>query len=922
MLSRDVLHSRFGETIEEYEIHNLLGQGGFANVYRAKCLRSSLDVAIKMIDKKLMEARKMTKRVREEVAIHSRLKHPSVIELYTFFEDSNYVYLVLELCHNGELSSYLKRLGHKCSENEAKNIVRQVVEGLMYLHSHNILHRDISLPNLLLTKDLRVKIADFGLATQLSRPDEKHMTMCGTPNYISPEVVTKSAHGLEIDAWSVGILLYTLLVGHPPFDTDAVKSTLTRVAMAPLEIPAHLSMEAKDLIQSLLQKNPEKRMQLRDVLTHPLMLKESDFPALNHRAYLSGSGSDSGVCTMTTSSNHTNSPGFSQSNFRVGPLQNQNFASSVSGPHHCASNSYSSSTKVPSGLDMNRAEFASALDSQPFHSEELFSQHHIKRSDDACYQTIRGTKVKEKEPEYLRSKFPSYLDENSSQNYIPSLPSKHVSETSRNHTNKNAPSYESRGCGSENSVLSGLVPPDKSFVFQSVQNLSNPSNDERFHHQHGPNVRSESFNHQNHTSLMSVRKCCSEGQETMLNNEKCFNWCQNLQFRPGCVSSAHNTHSTEMNHAMKGGIGVPPLNSTRLQPTRHRTKNAALSIVENGEVIVEIIKHKGAEEKVIDVCQISSDGLRVILYQPNKGKGIPLSNKPPPLPSEGADAIYSYESLPEKHWKKYVYASRFVALVKTKTPKITYYSPLAKCLLMENGPDADFEVYFYDGGKIGKTGKSVKITHSSGANVLLDVSTQTDHLDSSVQLMWKYYKQYYDHCRSLEMALSSVESGSNDCFPAIIGRRPNSTSVLSSSGKENQANEQYLSPPAQQLLSFEVSKFSCLSGVDSGFKHGFSGAPCRVISTTPFKKIEVPNIGIATETPNGEIKVEYHDGRELRVKQNGSVRCVDFDGSLQEFVQGSFDKLPSWVESRLLKIPIIVQHLASTNAPPKTRPYR
>lgn len=97
----------------------------------------------------------------------------------------------------------------------------------------------------------------------------------------------------------------------------------------------------------------------------------------------------------------------------------------------------------------------------------------------------------------------------------------------------------------------------------------------------------------------------------MLNNEKCFNWCQNLQFRPGCVSSAHNTHSTEMNHAMKGGIGVPPLNSTRLQPTRHRTKNAALSIVENGEVIVEIIKHKGAEEKVIDVCQISSDGLRV-----------------------------------------------------------------------------------------------------------------------------------------------------------------------------------------------------------------------------------------------------------------------------------------------------------------------
>ena len=85
-------------------------------------------------------------------------------------------------------------------------------------------------------KDGHIKIADFGLATQLSRPDEKHMTMCGTPNYISPEVATRSSHGLEADVWGLGCLLYTLLVGRPPFDTDAVKSTLTRVVMADYKV--------------------------------------------------------------------------------------------------------------------------------------------------------------------------------------------------------------------------------------------------------------------------------------------------------------------------------------------------------------------------------------------------------------------------------------------------------------------------------------------------------------------------------------------------------------------------------------------------------------------------------------------------------------------------------------------------------------
>lgn len=97
------------------------------------------------------------------------------------------------------------------------------------------------------------------------------MTMCGTPNFISPEVASRGSHGLEADVWGLGCLLYTLLVGAPPFDTQAVKSTLTRVVMANYKLPNYLSLEAKDLISSLLQKNPKDRIQLDQILDHPFI---------------------------------------------------------------------------------------------------------------------------------------------------------------------------------------------------------------------------------------------------------------------------------------------------------------------------------------------------------------------------------------------------------------------------------------------------------------------------------------------------------------------------------------------------------------------------------------------------------------------------------------------------------------------------
>ena len=282
------------DAIDNYQVGDLLGRGGFASVYKARCINNGVDVAIKMVDKQQMIRAKMDERVRQEVGIHARLNHPSIVKLISYFEDNTYVYLVLELCHNGELARYIRNTKLAFSEQEARVIFEQVVSGVKYLHSHAIMHRDLTLANLMITSDMKVKIGDFGLATKIQSPSERHVTMCGTPNFISPEVATRSSHGLEADVWGLGCLLYTLLVGKPPFDTAGVRSTLTRVVMGDYTLPDNLvlSPEVKDLIHQMLLKSPEQRIKLNSIVDHPWMrMDTSPVPQ------------DSGMYTMSSTTN-------------------------------------------------------------------------------------------------------------------------------------------------------------------------------------------------------------------------------------------------------------------------------------------------------------------------------------------------------------------------------------------------------------------------------------------------------------------------------------------------------------------------------------------------------------------------------------------------------------------------------------------
>jgi polo-like kinase 1 len=153
------------------------------------------------------------------------------------------------------MSELMKKRRTLC-EPEARFYLIQILSSLQYLHHNMVIHRDLKLGNLFLDSDLRIKVGDFGLAAKLTERDERRKTICGTPNYIAPEILEgKSGHSFPVDIWSTGVILYTLLVGKPPFESKDVKSTYKRIMNNEYSFPDHVavSTDAKNLISSMLQ---------------------------------------------------------------------------------------------------------------------------------------------------------------------------------------------------------------------------------------------------------------------------------------------------------------------------------------------------------------------------------------------------------------------------------------------------------------------------------------------------------------------------------------------------------------------------------------------------------------------------------------------------------------------------------------------
>lgn len=213
--------------------------------------------------------------IEREIIIMKLVTHPNIMALYEVWENKSELYLVLEYVDGGELFDYLVSHG-KLSESEAVYYFKQIIEGVSYLHKFNICHRDLKPENLLLDKkNKKIKIADFGMAA-LEVSDKLLQTSCGSPHYASPEIVTgKKYHGSSSDVWSCGIILFALLCGHLPFNDNNVKKLLLKVQSGQYQMPEKLSDEANDLISKMLVVNPLQRINIEDILYHPLLNKYS-----------------------------------------------------------------------------------------------------------------------------------------------------------------------------------------------------------------------------------------------------------------------------------------------------------------------------------------------------------------------------------------------------------------------------------------------------------------------------------------------------------------------------------------------------------------------------------------------------------------------------------------------------------------------
>jgi polo-like kinase 1 len=276
-----------------YQRHEELGRGGFAAVYRVTNEATGEDFALKAISKERVSKPKTFEKLKSEISIQSTLNHPNILKSFDSFEDTTNHYIVLELCPGWSVRNRLRRAGH-LSELETRSILREVIAGVCYLHDNRIIHRDLKLENFLFAEDGRLKIADFGLSAKLDYDDERKFTVCGTPNYLSPELLlaANKGHSYAVDIWTIGVCAFAMLTGHPPFETGRTKLTYEHIKNCQYRFPAHirLSAAAKDFVQCILQIRPECRPSAQDLATHPFITAESEEVALRPRLQLPDRG--------------------------------------------------------------------------------------------------------------------------------------------------------------------------------------------------------------------------------------------------------------------------------------------------------------------------------------------------------------------------------------------------------------------------------------------------------------------------------------------------------------------------------------------------------------------------------------------------------------------------------------------------------
>ena len=279
--------------IEEYIIKETIGKGTFSTVKLGEHIKTKKKVAIKILDKEKLKTKEDSIRIQREIKILSIMDHPNIIKTYKITETAKNYYIIMEYCEGGELFDYIVEK-ERLDESEASIFFYQLINSLEYIHSKGIAHRDLKPENLLLTKNKKIKIIDFGLSNYFGGDTSPLQTPCGSPSYASPEIIRGELYnGFRIDIWASGIILFAMLCGYLPFDEEEEENEdikcfsqdgkkeeksedneilFQKILEGKIDYPDYLSDIAVDLIKKMLVVEPEDRIKIKDIKKHKFYL--------------------------------------------------------------------------------------------------------------------------------------------------------------------------------------------------------------------------------------------------------------------------------------------------------------------------------------------------------------------------------------------------------------------------------------------------------------------------------------------------------------------------------------------------------------------------------------------------------------------------------------------------------------------------
>lgn len=265
-------------SIGNYNISKKIGVGSFSSVWLGVNTVCNVEVAIKIIPKTIVSKPSNIIRFEREVSFLKQLDHPLIAQLFEILEDANNHYFVMELAQNGDLLSFVNATG-TLLEQLAKQYFVQLVSVLEYMHNDKMIaHRDLKAENILLDKYNNIRLIDFGFSRQFTEDDPNLQTTCGSPAYIPPEMIKRQPYTIAADVWSLGVLLYAIVVGRLPFEDpeNSVTRILTKIAYEEPYIPRNLSPELQQLLPRMLCKNPDRRITIEEIKAHPWYPRDAE----------------------------------------------------------------------------------------------------------------------------------------------------------------------------------------------------------------------------------------------------------------------------------------------------------------------------------------------------------------------------------------------------------------------------------------------------------------------------------------------------------------------------------------------------------------------------------------------------------------------------------------------------------------------